>query len=128
MEFSIKTEKREEVVDITKKVEEIVDRAGDEDSKACLIFVPHTTCSLIISEDNGVYEDLIDFLDKLIPRGKWEHDKTDNNADAHLKSNILGSHKLIPIDNGKLVRGEWQNICLAEFDGPRERRVIVKII
>jgi len=128
MEIALKTTRRAEIVDITERVKEIVDRLSDKDSKACLVYAPHTTCSVIISEDNGVYEDLIDFLSMLIPRGKWKHDKMDNNADSHLKANLLGSEKVIPIENGKLCLGTWQSIGLAEFDGPRERKIIVKII
>jgi secondary thiamine-phosphate synthase enzyme len=130
MEYTIKTSKREEIVDITTKVREAVDKASDEDSKACLVFVPHTTCAIIINEisDERVGKDLLNFLSNLTPKGGWLHDNGDGNGDAHVKSSIFGPEKIIPIQNGLLQLGKWQSIALAEFDGPRERRVIVKII
>jgi len=63
-----------------------------------------------------------------LPKGKWKHDKIDNNADAHIKASIIGPSQVIPIENAKLQLGRWQNIALAEFDGPRERKIIVKIL
>lgn len=130
MEFTVKTNKREEIVDITKEVEKIVDRASDEDSKACLVYVGHATCAVIINEnyDENICEDILDFLRKLIPQGKWKHDNIDNNADAHIKASIIGPSQIIPVENGKLELGRWQGIALAEFDGPRERKIIVKIL
>lgn len=130
MEFTVKTNKREEIIDITKEVEKIVDRASDEDSKACLVYVSHATCAVIVNEnyDENVCEDILDFLRKLIPQGKWKHDNIDNNADAHIKASIIGPSQIIPVENGKLQLGKWQGIALAEFDGPRERKIIVKIL
>lgn len=130
MEFIIKTSKREEIVDITKEVEKIVDRASDEDSKACLVYVGHATCAIIVNEnyDPAVCNDIIKFLKKQISQGIWEHDKIDDNADAHIKASIIGPSQIIPIEAGKLQLGRWQGIALAEFDGPRERKIIVKII
>ncbi len=130
MEFTIKTNKREEIIDITKKIEEIVIKISDKDSKACLVYAQHSTCSIIVNEnyDEAVCEDILNWLKKQIPQGRWEHDKTDNNADAHIKASILGPSQIIPIENGKLQLGRWQGIVLAEFDGPRERKIIVKII
>jgi len=130
MEFAIKTSKREEIVDITKEVEKIVDKASDEDSKACLIYVAHATCAIIINEnyDKAVCDDILTFLKKQIPPGIWKHDAIDNNADAHIKASIIGPSQLIPIREGKLQLGKWQGIALAEFDGPRERKIIVKVI
>lgn len=130
MQFTIKTTKREEIINITKQVEEIVDENADEKSKACLVYVPHATCAIIINEnyDEAVCRDILSFLKKQIPEGIWEHDNTDNNADAHIKSSIIGPSQVIPIENKKLQLGRWQGIALAEFDGPKERRVIVNII
>lgn len=130
MEFTIKTSKREEIIDITKEIEKIVDRLSDENSDACLVYVPHATCAVIVNEnyDPAVCEDILAFLKKQIPAGIWRHDKTDGNADAHIKASLLGPSQTIPIQDGKLQLGRWQNIALAEFDGPRERRIIVKIL
>lgn len=138
MEFKIKTTRREEIVDITERVKEAVCKILEKDGKmvcnkkaqACLVYVPHASCSLIINEnyDSAVCEDILDFLRKIIPRGKWKHDKQDGNGDSHIKSALLGPSKTVPLEDGKLCLGTWQSIGLAEFDGPRDRRVIVKII
>lgn len=138
MEIIIKTAKREEIVDVTEKVKEAVSKLMERDKKmvcnkkfrACLVYVPHATCAVIINEnyDAAVCEDILEFLRKQIPRGKWKHDKIDNNADSHIKASIIGSSQVIPIINGKLGLGRWQGIGLAEFDGPRERKVVVEIL
>ena len=130
MEFTIKTLKREEIIDITKEVEKIVNRASDEDSKACLVYVPHATCAIIVNEnyDKAVCDDILKFLREAIKPGIWEHDRIDNNADAHIKASIIGPSQVIPIQEGKLQLGRWQGCGLIELDGPRERKIIVKII
>ncbi len=130
MEFEIQTNKREEVIDITSQIEEVISKNSNDNSKICLVYVPHTTCAAIINEnyDPNVCDDIINFLQNIIPRGKWKHDKIDGNGDAHVKSSIIGCSELIPIKNKKLQLGRWQNIALAEFDGSRNRKIIVKII
>ena len=128
MEFTIKSSRREEILDITKEVEKIVERS--ENAKMCLVYVPHATCSIIVNEnyDEAVCRDIIKWLKKQIPAGVWEHDKIDNNADAHIKASIVGPGQVIPVESGKLQLGRWQNIALAEFDGPRERKIMVKVM
>ena len=130
MEINIKTKKREEIVDITTQVKKIVNENANENSKACLIYVPHTTCSIIINEnyDKAVCRDILSFLKKQIPQGIWEHNCIDNNADAHIKSSIIGPGQFIPIKDKQLKLGRWQGIALAEFDGPKTREIIIKII
>jgi len=130
MQFTIKTSKREEIIDITEQVKQIVEKQADQNSKACLVYVPHATCGIIVNEnyDLGVREDIMDFLRQIIPPGKWKHDKIDNNGDSHVKAALIGPSQIIPISEGKLQLGKWQNIALAEFDGSRERTVIVKIV
>ena len=131
MEFLVKTSKREEIVDVTKQVENVVEKSKESrEGKACLVYCPHATCAIIINEnyDKNVCEDILEALRNLLPRGKWKHDKIDNNADSHIKSAIIGPSQLIPLEAGKLQLGTWQGIGLAEFDGPRERKVIVKIL
>ena len=127
MEFSVQTSKREEIVDITEQVKKLV--AGKKGS-ACLVFVPHATASIIINEnyDPLVCEDILNFLRKEIPQGIWKHDKIDGNADSHLKSMLLGAGKIIPMENGELQLGTWQGIALAEFDGPKMRKIIIKVL
>ncbi len=67
-------------------------------------------------------------LKKQIPEGVWEHDKIDNNADSHIKSTLLGPGQVIPVENGELLLGTWQGIALAEFGGPKRRKIIVRIL
>jgi len=129
MEFFIKSNKREELVDITKEVEKAV-KNEEGNGNACLIYTPHTTCGIIVNEnhDTALCEDIINYLKKNIPLGVWKHDARDGNADSHIKASIIGPSQVIPIENGKLQLGRWQGIALAEFDGPRERKIIIKII
>ena len=130
MEINIETTKREEIIDITNQVEKIINENANENSKACLVYVSHATCAIIINEnyDKAVCKDILSFLKKQIPQGIWEHDAIDNNADSHIKASIIGPGQFIPIKDSKLQLGRWQGIALAEFDGPRERSIIISII
>ena len=130
-EFTLKTSKQFETVDITSQVKKIV-----KDSKVkeglCIVYCPHATGAVIINEswDPNIGLDFLDALDKMVPlHAGWRHDKVDNNAAAHIKAAILGPSENIIIKNSELRLGQWQNIFFCEFDGPRtERRVYVKII
>jgi len=126
MEFTIKTTKKQELIDITDKIQNSIKSKNG----SILVFTPHTTCSIIINEnyDPNICQDLIDSLNSLIPAGKWRHDKIDNNADAHIKASILGPSEIIPVKNSKLQLGQWQSIMLFELNGPRERKIIIKNI
>lgn len=122
-----KTNKREEIIDITDRVESFVKDVKDG---VCVVFVKHATAALIINEnyDKNVCEDILDCLSKLIPSGGWKHNCVDDNADAHIKASILGSSEIIVVKDGKLQLGRWQSIGLVELDGPREREIIVKVV
>lgn len=129
-QFSISTSKKEELIDITAEVEKTI-----ADSKIkngiCFLYVPHATAALTINEnaDPNVADDIIKALQKAVPEGSWKHDRIDGNATAHIKSTIMGSSETIPIENGKLALGTWQDIFFCEFDGPRSnRKIIVQII
>ncbi len=138
MEFTIRSNKREEIIDVTREVKKLVRELCEKDKKrvcnkdvgGVLVYVPHATCAIIVNEnyDKAVCGDILSFLKKQIPSGIWKHDKIDDNADSHIKASIIGPGQVIPVEDGKLELGRWQGIALAEFDGPRERRVIVKII
>ncbi len=125
IELSIKTSKREEIIDITKLVEEKL--AGK--SGLATIFTQHSTAAIIINEnyDLNLRRDILEALDKLIPQGIWRHDKIDNNAAAHIKATILGPSETVPVKNGKLQLGRWQSLALVELDGPRNRKTVVSI-
>ena len=129
-EITISTLKRFELVDITNQVRNIVAESKVKEG-LCHVFCPHATAAISINEnsDENIEIDLMNFLNHFIPHGKWLHDSVDGNGDAHIKSNIIGSDKSIPIKDGKLLLGTWQNINFCEFDGPRnDRRIIVTII
>jgi secondary thiamine-phosphate synthase enzyme len=122
------TQKRTHFEDITDEVQRIVDESGISEG-ICYIYVPHTTAGVFINEnaDPDVKIDIEETLEKLIPwHGKYKH--IEGNAAAHIKSVIVGTNTFIPIKNGRLMLGTWQGIFFAEFDGPRTRKVIIKIM
>ncbi len=126
--LEVVTQKRTHFEDITNAVQEIVDESGVENG-ICYLYVPHTTAGIFINEnaDPDVKWDIEQTLEKLIP---WEdsYKHIEGNAAAHIKSILVGTNTFVPIKNGKLMLGTWQGIFFAEFDGPRDRKVIVKII
>ena len=128
-EVSLNTKKKYDVVDITDDVVKIVENSGVEDG-TCFIYVQHATCAIIINEnyDPNICDDLLDALANVVPEGKWKHDKIDNNGAAHIKSSIIGPSEMMFIKDGKLMLGRWQNIMLCDFDGPRERKILVKVV
>jgi len=127
--INVKSSKRNELIDINHEVEDIVSKSGIKEG-ICNIYAPHATCGIIINEnyDPNICLDIVDLLKEYIPQGKWRHDRIDNNADAHIKAAIVGPSETIPISEGRLVMGRWQSIMLADFDGPRERKIVVNII
>lgn len=127
-EFTIRTKRRFEVVDITPKIQEIVRREAPDEGLCC-VYVPHATAAVAINEnaDPNIGEDLQEALAKLIPEGIWRHDRVDDNAAAHIKAAILGPSETVPVKDGRLLLGTWQSVMLVEFDGPRERKVLVQL-
>jgi len=129
-EITLSTNKKQEIIDLTSKVSEIIKKSKVKNG-LCNVFAAHATAAIIINEnyDPNVCLDILDALNKLIPAGIWRHDRIDGNADAHIKSTILGPSETIPINDGKLELGRWQNIAFVELDGPRSnRKIIVTII
>lgn len=127
-EIRIQTRKTQEMVDITTQVAEVVRTAGIK-SGICVIYVPHATAAVVINEnaDPNVCQDILDAMGRLVPEGAWRHDRIDNNAAAHIKATILGPSQTVPVQGGTLQLGTWQSLMLAEFDGPRDRTVIVEV-
>ncbi len=124
----IKTRKRVEAIDITDLILNFVKESGVIDG-ILFIYVPHTTAGVTINEnaDPSVIEDILDKLNEIVPRnGNYKH--IEGNSDSHIKSSILGVSTNLIIENGKVLLGTWQGIFFLEFDGPRERRVILKIL
>ncbi|MCD4759450.1 secondary thiamine-phosphate synthase enzyme YjbQ [archaeon] len=129
MEFQVKSTKKQEIIDITAQIKQIL-KESQTKKGILIIYTPHATAAIIINEnyDPNICDDILEALDNLIPQGKWRHDKIDNNAAAHIKASIIGPSQTIPIKDNKLQLGTWQNCMLADFDGPKNRRVIVNII
>ncbi len=127
--IKIKTTRKTSIVNITNHVKEEVKRSGINDG-LCVVYVPHTTACIFINEgaDPDVVKDIVYFLEKLIPWSDSNYQHAEGNSAAHIRSSIIGNSRIIPVENGDLVLGTWESIFLAEFDGPRERKVIVKII
>jgi len=126
--INIKTKSRNEFVDITSDIQSFID-AAEIKSGICHVYVPHTTAGVTINEgaDPSVARDIQNTLSKLVPHsGHYLH--TEGNSDAHIKTTLVGSFQTIIIDGGKLLLGTWQSVFFCEFDGPRHRRVTVKVI
>jgi secondary thiamine-phosphate synthase enzyme len=126
--LNIKTTSRTEFVDITAKVQEAIDATGLIDG-LCLLYVPHTTAAITVNEsaDPSVKTDILMVLNEVVP---WEAEyrHSEGNSPAHIKSTLVGASELIVVEKGRLVLGTWQGIFFCEFDGPRTRRVQVKVI
>jgi secondary thiamine-phosphate synthase enzyme len=128
-DFSVKTSKRTQIIDITKEVEEIV-RKSKIKNGICLVFLPHATAAIIAEENEaGLIADIEKFIREKFPKGVgYLHDRIDDNADAHLASGFIGQSRIFPVKNGELVRGTWQRPMLIELDGPRNRNVVVTVL
>jgi len=124
----VKTVRRTQLVDVTDLVEKAVAKAGVA-SGLCHVFVPHTTAGVIINEhfDPDVATDLEGVFERLVPRaGAYRH--AEGNSDSHAKAVLTGASQMIFVEDGKLVLGQWQGVFFCEFDGPRERKLWVKIL
>ena len=124
----ITSSKREEMIDITADVAKIV-KNSDEKSGICVVFSQHTTCGVTVNEnaDPDVQTDMLGFLKKRIPQYEPDFRHGEHNSDAHIKTSIIGSSATVPFEDKKLLLGRWQAIYLCEFDGPRERKIVVSI-
>jgi len=126
--ISIRTERKTQLVDITEQVQQALE--GNGGAAAALVYVPHTTAGVTINEgaDPLVARDLEAALQKIVDDGwQWQHveDPDGPNAPSHVRGSLIGPQVLVPIDGGKLGLGRWQGIFFCEFDGPRERNVLV---
>jgi len=126
--LSIRTSRRTELKNVTSEVEAVVRESGCTEG-VCHLYVPHTTAGVLINEgdDPAVARDIETTLDRLIPhRANYEH--AEGNSDSHIKTALVGSSEIVPIESARLALGRWQAIFLAEFDGPRTRELRVKIV
>ncbi len=127
--IEIDSRKAVEVMDITDPVKEALRKSGVVKG-ICLVYTIHTTTGLTINEaDTALIKDMVDFLERLAPQGAgYLHDRSDGNAHAHLRATLLGNSAVIPVEQSRLVLGTWQRILFFELDGPRRRRVYVKVV
>ncbi len=126
-QINVSTRSRTELVDITSQVQGVVAESGVRDG-VCHVYVPHTTAGVTINEnaDPSVREDILMELNKTIPlQDNYKH--LEGNAAAHIKATIVGSSETVLVEGGRLVLGTWQGLFFCEFDGPRSRRVLIKI-
>ena len=128
-EITLKTTGRNQFIDITRQVESIVLQSGVKKG-ICVIYVPHTTAGITINEnaDPTVRKDIISMLEKLVPWRETFYEHAEGNSAAHIKSSLIGCNQTVIVQEGKLLLGTWQGIYFCEFDGPRTRRVFVKVI
>ena len=127
--ITVKSSKREEMIEITSQVENFL-RESESKEGVCVLFTQHTTCGLTINEnaDPDVKSDVLLFLKNTIPQFYEGFRHNEENSDAHIKSSLFGVSLTVPFENGKLLLGRWQGIYLCEFDGARERKVLIKIL
>jgi secondary thiamine-phosphate synthase enzyme len=126
--FEVKTHRREELINITDKIRDAVAKSGIIDG-ICIVYVPHTTAAVTINEaaDPDVVRDIIGKLSELISRNdNYAH--SEGMSDAHIKASIMGNSRILIVENGKILLGTWEGDFFCEFDGPRNRRVVVKKI
>lgn len=127
-QFSINTRSSTEMVNITTQVQNELGKAEIKNG-ICTVFVPHTTAGITINEgaDPDVADDMIMEINKIVPlQDGYKH--AEGNSAAHLKTSFFGSSVQIPVENGRLSLGTWQAIFICEFDGPRNRRVVVQVL
>lgn len=123
--MTLKTSRRREITDITAEVGGAI--AGGANGLCC-ISVPHCTCALYVNEnEHGLVQDTLALIDR-VSQGQWQHDRIDDNADAHLAASFIGISVCLPVQGGKLVLGTWQRVMLVELDGPRRRTVHVTVV
>jgi secondary thiamine-phosphate synthase enzyme len=126
--IKIKSNRREELIDITKEVKNYLIESNIKNGIITL-FVPHTTAAITINEnsDPNVKMDIVNFLRKLIPHD-YNFAHIEGNSDAHIKSSLIGNSLTLMVEDGKLLLGTWQDIFFCEFDGPRDREIWIKIL
>ena len=128
MILSVKTRETTELVDITSDINRLVQESG-VDQGLCMLYVPHTTAAVTINEsaDPSVKSDMLKIINQIIP---WEagYRHLEGNSAAHIKTTLVGSSELIAIENNQLALGTWQGVFFCEFDGPRSRKLQVRMI
>jgi secondary thiamine-phosphate synthase enzyme len=126
--INVRSKSRNEFIDITEMVQEVVKEAGITKG-VCYLYVPHTTAGITINEgaDPSVQRDIVNALSRLVPH-EMNYFHREGNADAHIKTTLVGSSLNVIVEEGKLLLGTWQSVFFCEFDGPRHRRIAIKFI
>jgi secondary thiamine-phosphate synthase enzyme len=126
--FQVRTSTQTEFIDITRSVQEAVKKTGTEDG-FCIVFIPHTTAAVTINEnaDPSVVHDMVMALNKIV-LFKDQYHHAEGNSPAHIKASLVGCSETVFIESGELVLGTWQGIFFCEFDGPRNRKVHVRVV
>jgi secondary thiamine-phosphate synthase enzyme len=125
--LQIRSGAHDEVIDLTREVQRVVSESGILDG-ICTVFTSHATAAITINEnaDPNIGKDFLRALRQLVAdHDNWLHDRVDDNAASHIKSALVGPSETIPIEDGRLALGTWQNVFFCEFDGPRAQRTIV---
>jgi secondary thiamine-phosphate synthase enzyme len=128
MQVNVKTRTATEMIDITGAVQEAIRPAGVKNG-VCMVFVPHTTAGITINEsaDPAVREDMLMALNKIVPwKDAYRH--AEGNSPAHIKASLMGTSVMVAVENGELALGTWQGIFFCEFDGPRNRKVMITFL
>ena len=127
-QLTVKTHDRTEMIDVTNQVEEAIRAEGLQDG-ICMLYVPHTTAGVTINEsaDPSVRRDILMVLNQMVP---WNADykHMEGNSPAHVKSSLIGASQLVAVEKGRMVLGTWQGIFFCEFDGPRTRKLMLKLV
>jgi secondary thiamine-phosphate synthase enzyme len=126
--LTVKTSSQTELIDLTGKIEKAIQSEGI-DQGVCFLFVPHTTAAVTINEhaDPSVRSDIVMVLNKIVP-WKEAYRHMEGNSPAHIKASIMGSSELVAVENGRLKLGTWQGVFFCEFDGPRTRKIHVRLL
>jgi secondary thiamine-phosphate synthase enzyme len=125
--INLKTHSRIEMVDITPSIQKEVSRSGIKEG-VCIVYIPHTTAGITINEgaDPSVCYDIVTKLKELVPSDAG-YSHMEGNSDSHIKASLMGSSVSVIVEDGRLVLGTWQKIFFCEFDGPRTRKILIKI-
>ena len=126
--FEVRTSIQTEFIDITHSVQDAVKKTGVKDG-ICIVFIPHTTAAVTINEnaDPSVIHDILMELNKIVPfKDQYHH--MEGNSPAHIKTSLVGCSEIVFVESGRLALGTWQGIFFCEFDGPRNRKVHVKVV
>ncbi len=128
LEVPVKSSERNQLIDVTELVQVAVSKSKAKDG-ICVIYCPHTTAAVTINEsaDPAVVRDILSKLRGLVPHDAG-YSHTEGNADAHIKSALVGNSRIVLVKGGKLILGQWEGLFLCEFDGPRSRKLLVSVL